>query len=121
MPIPKPTGEEKESDFIGRCMGEIGGEYDQDQALAICYSTWKEKMSTEVTEEQQQGGVVSAGFGQSSFEYPPKSKEKLSDYMGRCMGDASVREKKKDRIGRAAFCYSQYQNNYIMSIARGWK
>ncbi len=42
FPIPSPSGNENENDFISRCMSEIGGEYDQDQALAICYSKWRE-------------------------------------------------------------------------------
>jgi len=41
FPIPSPSGNENEDNFISRCMSEIGGEYDQDQALAICYSKWR--------------------------------------------------------------------------------
>ena len=37
MPIPKRESGERENEFIPRCMSEIGGEYEQDQALAICY------------------------------------------------------------------------------------
>lgn len=36
MPIPKYNGED-EKDYISECMKAIGSEYDQDQALAICY------------------------------------------------------------------------------------
>jgi hypothetical protein len=36
MPIPKYDGT-PEKEWISSCMGEIGSEYDQDQALAICY------------------------------------------------------------------------------------
>lgn len=44
MPIPKPKKDEKEKDFISRCMGAIGGEYDDNkQATAICYQSWKDK------------------------------------------------------------------------------
>ena len=42
MPIPKVNSGEKQSDYIGRCMSAISDEYDQDQALGICYSTWRE-------------------------------------------------------------------------------
>jgi hypothetical protein len=37
MPIPKRESGERENDYITRCMSEIGSEYEQDQALAICY------------------------------------------------------------------------------------
>jgi hypothetical protein len=37
MPIPKRNQGEAEDTFIGRCIGELSGEYEQDQAAAICY------------------------------------------------------------------------------------
>jgi len=40
--IPTPESGEKESDYISRCMGAIGSEYDtQEQALAVCYAQLK--------------------------------------------------------------------------------
>ena len=49
MPIPTPTAAETEQEFVSRCMSEISGEYEQDQALGICYSTYRAetKMSTQ--------------------------------------------------------------------------
>jgi hypothetical protein len=41
MPIPNPNKGEVEEDFIGRCMQEIGSEYEQEQGLAICYATYE--------------------------------------------------------------------------------
>lgn len=43
FPVPSPSGDEDEQKYISRCMGEIGNEYEQSQALAICYSKWKEQ------------------------------------------------------------------------------
>jgi len=43
MPIPRPTSGEKQKDFIQRCVIQISGEYDTDQALAICYKQYREK------------------------------------------------------------------------------
>ena len=43
FPIPSPESGEDENSFISRCMKEIGGEYDQDQALGICYSKLRGK------------------------------------------------------------------------------
>ena len=46
MPIPSPSNAETQNDYVGRCMSEITGEYPQEQALAICISTYqKETMS----------------------------------------------------------------------------
>jgi hypothetical protein len=42
MPIPVPQGE-KQSEYIQKCMEAIGGEYPQDQSLAICYNTYREE------------------------------------------------------------------------------
>lgn len=71
----------------------------------------------------QQGGVVamSEEFGRKKFEYTPNAKETLNEFMGRCMGDSMVRERKQDRGVRAGFCYAQYQQKYIASLAKGWK
>lgn len=37
MPIPKQRQGEKDEAFVSRCIGELSGEYEQDQAAAICY------------------------------------------------------------------------------------
>ena len=47
MPIPQKKSGEKEDDYIGRCMEAIGGEYPQEQGLAICYNKFRENMSTQ--------------------------------------------------------------------------
>jgi hypothetical protein len=42
MPIPQPKDNEKQNDYMGRCMHEIGKEdRPQDQKLAICLNTFK--------------------------------------------------------------------------------
>ena len=43
FPVPSPSGDEDEQKFISRCMSEISSEYEQEQALAICYSKWEGK------------------------------------------------------------------------------
>ena len=37
MPIPKQNQGEQDDAFISRCIRELVGEYEQDQAAAICY------------------------------------------------------------------------------------
>jgi len=44
MPLPKPRKNEKEEEFISRCMGDkvMNDEYpNQGQRSAICYQTWR--------------------------------------------------------------------------------
>lgn len=45
MPIPKPTGNENETEFISRCMSDdtMVSEYDNEQRMAICSNVWNEK------------------------------------------------------------------------------
>ncbi len=43
MPIPKPKQNEKQKEFVMRCVADLSNEYDQDQALAICYNEYKNK------------------------------------------------------------------------------
>ena len=43
MPIPKPKANEKQRDFMIRCVAEMKKEYKQDQAVAICYQSYKDK------------------------------------------------------------------------------
>lgn len=91
-----------------------------------CSSKMNDNLDVEIAdikeqEEAQQSGVVNTAFARTKFEYPPQAKEKMSEFMGRCMADAMVRERKKDRIGRAHFCYSEYQNRYVMTIGKNWK
>jgi hypothetical protein len=46
MPIPNPSSGQTEEEYIGECISAISGEYEQEQAAAICYSTYrKDKMS----------------------------------------------------------------------------
>jgi len=42
--IPSPKKDERQDDYVNRCMGAIGGEYKTPaQAVAVCYSQWKNK------------------------------------------------------------------------------
>lgn len=86
--------------------------YNDEDAKLACSGAKK------VSEDAQQGGVA---FARVKFEYPPKVKEKMNDFMARCMADEVVREKKPNRSIRGGFCYSEYQSRYIGSIGKSWK
>lgn len=43
--IPSPESGEDEQKYISRCISDISGEYQTDQAYAICKSKWDEKPS----------------------------------------------------------------------------
>jgi DNA-directed RNA polymerase subunit RPC12/RpoP len=79
------------------------------------------KCGRRVPEIAQQGGVVSTAFGRTKFSFPVNNKETLNSYMSRCMSNNLVRDKKPNRGNRAGFCYTEYQNAYLMSIGKRWK
>ena len=41
MPIPERRATESKDEFLSRCIGDLSGEYPQDQASAICYNQLK--------------------------------------------------------------------------------
>jgi hypothetical protein len=43
MPLPSPKPEESQADFISSCVRKLTGEYETQQALAICYQQYKNK------------------------------------------------------------------------------
>lgn len=50
MPITLPKPNEKENDYISRCVSSISDEYEQKQAVAICFDTWRsEKSQKDIT------------------------------------------------------------------------
>jgi hypothetical protein len=42
FPIPSKSADESDEEYISKCMKAIGGEYEQEQALAICYAQFAE-------------------------------------------------------------------------------
>ena len=43
MPIPKKKAEEKQSDYMIRCVPQLMQYHDKSQAIAICYDSYKNK------------------------------------------------------------------------------
>lgn len=109
MPIPSPNSGEERNEFISRCIGELYDEYGQEQAAGICYSVAdKEELSVQE-------------FASGKFAYPPNNKEKMPDFMSRCMSNEIVRKKYSNRVSRVGFCYSEFQTRYKYSIGKNWK
>jgi hypothetical protein len=119
----KSTWDKENMSFQKIVCDECGWSWDLKDGGDDPYTCHKcgNKMPLPVSEEAQQGGVVSPGsFARTKFEFPPINKEGLNAYMSRCMSDSLVKERKPSRVNRAGFCYSEYQNRYIMTIGRKW-
>ena len=56
MPIPKPKTGESRSNFMSRCMGDntMTEEYDTDQRLAVCNSSYNSKEEEQVNDEKRE-------------------------------------------------------------------
>ena len=62
MPIPQPTDEETQDDFISRCMSNevMKREYeDNEQRLAVCFSAWRRRKKEQVEKLTEKRGKVS--------------------------------------------------------------
>jgi hypothetical protein len=97
MPIPKYDGT-PEKEWIASCMHEIGTEYDQTQALAICYKqmeTMSEDLAIEDTSQLPE----------------PTEKESQSDYMMRCIPTIYKEGGEYDQRTATAMCADRYQNS----------
>lgn len=82
MPIPIYDGS-PENEWIGKCVSEISGEYEQDQALAICY---KQMEMSEI--KLAKIPVEIAGDNEEKIlDYLPsvKPKETEDEYLARCV------------------------------------
>jgi hypothetical protein len=72
MPLPTPNKDEKESDFVSRCMGNktMNDDYpDEKQRAAVCYSQWNKKETSKhpITPEMLSGREFLSGMQISSI------------------------------------------------------
>jgi len=61
MPLPKPKDDEKEDDFIKRCMSNdtMKKEFpDNDQRLAVCFQKWKDKDKKDMEPEESRKEII---------------------------------------------------------------
>lgn len=98
MPIPQPNQGENESDFVSRCISKIIGEYDQEQASAICYNTYKKK------EEMSKKGDI--------FILQPKKTENRGNYLSRCSSHPKMKQQYGNLKERLGFCLNSFNEYY---------
>lgn len=115
MPIPKYDGT-PEKEWISSCMHEIGTEYDQDQALAICYNQMDIEMSLETLAKIP---VEIIGDNEEKIlEYLPsvKSHEEEDPYLNRCV--PVLYPEYYDQTVATALCADKYQKVITVSDRR---
>lgn len=98
MPIPKPNDGENESEFVSRCISKIIDEYDQDQAAAICYNTYREKEEMSKKEDL--------------FVLQPRKTENRGMYLARCSNNGKMRRQFPQIKERMTFCLNSFNEYY---------
>jgi hypothetical protein len=58
MPIPNPKAGQTEEEYIGECIPAIIDEYGQEQAAAICYSTYEKENMSKVTSFEEMKKLI---------------------------------------------------------------
>lgn len=100
MPIPKVSGE-TEQEYVSKCIPAIIDEYGQEQAAAICYSTYrKETMSLQ--EENEIDALPE-----------PKEGEEREKYIMRCIPEIYHQGGKYDQRVAISMCSSKYENSGV--------
>lgn len=96
MPIPKPKEGESEQDFIPRCIRSIIDEYDQNQALGICYSQLRQKMSE----------------SEEKFVLTPRKNENRGAFLTRCSRNSKMKAQAPNLKERMADCLNAFNAYY---------
>lgn len=105
MPIPKYDGS-PEQEWISSCLHEIGGEYEQEQALAICYK----QMEMSVTELEED---IQAIYDR----LPAVEKGELEEsYVERCI--PTLYPSDYDQQQAASFCADHYSNKITIGLMK---
>ena len=98
MPIPKPNSEESESEFVSRCIRKIIDEYDQSQAAAICYNTYRKKESMSKKEK--------------IFVLQPRKSENRGKFLSRCSNNSKMKSQFPSMKERLGFCLNSFNEYY---------
>lgn len=98
MPIPNPRSGEQENEFVSRCIREIIDEYDQSQAAAICYSTYRKKETMSKKEE--------------IYVLQPRKSENRGKYLSRCSNNGKMKSQYPNMKERLGFCLNTFNEYY---------
>ena len=92
MPLPKPNNE-KEEDFIPRCMEEAKAEFpDQKQRLAVCIAQWKKGKNLELESYSDYPDSVSNN-AKRGIELNKKHKNKCATGVGKARAQQLAHKK----------------------------
>jgi hypothetical protein len=107
MPIPKPKADEKEDEYISRCISDIASEYDAEgQAYAVCKGEWDKP--TQMAEIDIPFDIIGDNE-EKILEYlpEPKAHEMEAPYLERCI--PCLYPKYVDQVTATALCADKLQ------------
>lgn len=107
MPIPTPQKQEKEQDFVSRCMGNaiMVKEYDQKQRAAICYSQFKKRKQAKGSEPywyEVEDEVVTEALKEKGIVLVNMSSAKVSTQCDNCKQAIDTSKPKAPKKGEGA-------------------
>jgi hypothetical protein len=98
LPIPQPEGGETENEFVSRCISKIIDEYDQSQAAAICYNTYRKKEEMKKKED--------------IYVIQPRKTENRGTYLSRCSNNRKMKSQFPTIKERLGFCLNSFNEYY---------
>jgi len=123
MPIPKPIANEKEQEFVSRCMGDavMVKEYpEQEQRSAICYNQWREKLAEIIEPDEgiDTGEILGQPVAVAGKWKGRNFTEDDLDEMIRYFDDLSETEKRNIHVKLGHGDQSIVTNSGLVSV--GW-
>jgi hypothetical protein len=104
MPIPVPNKNEKEEEYISRCISDISAEYDAEgQAYAVCKGEWDKP--TEMAEHEEEPELRNLP--------DVKPRETEDEYLDRCV--PVLYPDKYDQRVATAYCADHYQKKITVT------
>jgi hypothetical protein len=98
LPIPTPQPGEEQNEFVSRCIRKIIDEYDQSQAAAICYNTYRKKENMSKKEK--------------IFVLQPRKSENRGKFLSRCSNNSKMKSQFPSMKERLGFCLNSFNEYY---------
>jgi len=116
MPIPKPQKNEKQKDFMMRCVPELSKYHKKDQAIAMCYDAYK-KVELESYNDYPKGASNNA---KRAIEWKEKNGSSCGTQVGwtRARQLADRKNITRDTIARMA-SFKRHQKNKDVPYSEG--
>ena len=117
MPIPKKKQGEQQKDFMMRCVPQLMKYHDKDQAIAICYDSFKGSVELESYNDYPQSAVNNA---RKAIKWKKENGSKCGTGVGWTRASQLANKKKltRDTIARMA-SFKRHQQHKDVPYSEG--